>query len=751
MGTTDTAPAFRGDVQGMRAVAVLAVIAAHATIPGFGGGFVGVDVFFVLSGYLITRLILGSIETDGRFRVGAFYARRARRIVPAATVVLTITMIASVVYLNFLDVIDASRDAVWAAFFGANLRFATEGVDYFSLGESPSPVQHYWSLAVEEQFYLAWPVLVALAVLLTRGLRRSVDAEGQRIKRGAPVRTMMLFALVGGGASLAWSVHRTVEEPTSAYFSTFTRAWELAAGVLVALALHHRAGIRWRVVTEPLALAGLAGIVVAITAYDTSMAFPGYEALLPVLSTAALIVAGAHAEVRPLVSRVLSTTPLRTIGDWSYSLYLWHWPVIVIPQVHMGRPLNVTETLIAIALIFQFAYLTHRFVEQPFRTGTFWRVREWRGLVLYPASLALVLPAVLGGYNVAEYLGSERGNDRAITTDEYGITDEDQVVGLVEASVEAARVGARIPSDLTPDLLNLSDDIADVGQCNYQLPERPVCERGDVGSDKVLVVTGDSHARAWIPAFEKIAAEAGYATYYFVKQQCTASFVDPGRLGTGDPWPECEDFHRWVVDRVTELHPDLMVVATSPPPAGVYDDSGTLVTSREGVHDQLAGGFDDAFATYAPLVDRLVLLEDVPRLPEEPGACLAAHDLMRDCTFGPTDYNEEMRQVSVDAAVRAGLDHVDPTSWLCADDQCPVVIGSTIAYRDRSHITSTRAGELWWPLGVALGLIKDPNAERKARDKTTDAPTEPTEPAAPDAVGPTAPSSPDTSPAEPTR
>jgi peptidoglycan/LPS O-acetylase OafA/YrhL len=707
----------------MRAVAVLAVIAAHAAVPGVGGGFVGVDVFFVLSGYLITRLILTGIDTEGRFRVGAFYARRARRIVPAATVVLTVTMIASVVYLNYLDVIDATRDAVWAAFFGANLRFATEGVDYFSLGESPSPVQHFWSLAVEEQFYVVWPVLVALAVLLTRGLRRrSAETDGQRTGRTAPVRTMTFFALVGGGASLAWSVHRTVEEPTAAYFSTFTRAWELAAGVLVALLLHRRAGVRWRAVSEPLALAGLAGIVVAITAYDTSMAFPGYEALLPVLSTAALIVAGAHAEVRPLVSRALGTRPLRLVGDWSYSLYLWHWPVIVIPQVHLGRPLNVTETLIAVALIFQLAHLTHRFVEQPFRTGTVWRARTWRGLALYPASLALVLPTVLGGYHVAEYLGSERGNERAITTGDYGITDQDAVLGLVEASVEAARVGARIPSDLTPDVLDLSDDIADVGQCNYQLPERPVCERGDVGSDKVIVVTGDSHARAWIPAFERIAADAGYATYYFVKQQCTASFVDPGRLGTGDPWPECEDFHDWVVDRVTELHPDLMVIATSPPPAGVYDDGGTLVTSREGVHDELAGGFDDAFATYAPLADRLVLLEDVPRLPEEPGACLAAHDLMSECTFGPTDYNEEMRQVSVDAAERAGVDHVDPTSWLCADGRCPVVIGSTIAYRDRSHITSTRAGELWWPLGVALGLLDDAgdDGRRRDRDRTTD-------------------------------
>ncbi|MDO9458061.1 SGNH hydrolase domain-containing protein, partial [Nocardioides sp.] len=333
--------------------------------------------------------------------------------------------------------------------------------------------------------------------------------------------------------------------------------------------------------------------------------------------------------------------------------------------------------------------------------------------------------------NLAEYLGSERGDDQAITADDYGIDDEDAVIGLVEASVQAGREGARIPSNLTPDVLDLSDDIADVGGCNYQLPERPLCERGAVGSDKVIVVTGDSHARAWIPAFERIATEAGYATYYLVKQQCTASFVDPGRLGTGDPWPECEEFHDWVVDRVTELKPDVMVVATSPPPAGVYNDAGEKVVSREGVHDELAVGFDDMFATYEPLVGKLLLLEDVPRLPEEPGACLAANDKMGDCIFGPTDYNEEMRQVSVDAAERARIDHVDPTAWLCADDQCPVVIGSTIAYRDRAHITATRAGELWFPLGVALGLLEDPtpddeqSSRRRSRERSTEEPVEP--------------------------
>ena len=701
---------FRGDIQGLRAIAVLVVIGAHAVVPGFNGGFAGVDVFFVVSGFLITQLIVTGIERDGTFSLGRFYARRARRIVPAASLVLVVTVAASIVYFNFIDALDATRDAVWAAFFAANIRFATQGIDYFSLEDSASPLQHYWSLAVEEQFYLVWPVLVGAVALMTR--RR-------RMPGTAPVRALLVVALLGGMASFAWSIHRTAIEPTAAYFSTLTRAWELAAGVIAALLVAGGRTISRRLVAEPLALAGLLGIGYTVIAYDESRAFPGYEAALPVFSAVALLLAAAGPGARPTVSRVLALRPLRKIGDWSYSLYLWHWPLIVIPQVSMGRTLSPTETLIAVLLTFQFGYLTYRYVEQPFRTVGLWRTPA-RGLAIYPLSLAMILPIVLGGNLVAQRLGAERGNDPAVSTAAFGIRG-DEVLGLVEASVRAGQNGTAIPSDLTPDLLDLNDDLADVGECNYALAARPVCRRGDVDSDKVIVVTGDSHARAWIPAFEQIAAEAGYATYYFVKQQCTAAFVDPGQLGTGEPWPECEDFHDWVVDQVASLQPDLMIVATSPPPTGVYDDNGRLLDNNGDVAENVAVGFDDMFAAYLPLVGRMVLLSDVPRLPEEPGACLAGKNAdLGDCMFPPTDWSERNRMISEDAAARADVPSINPSPWLCADGLCPVVVGSTIAYRDRGHISAARAAELWVPLGVELGLLGEedkPKSRSRSRSK----------------------------------
>ncbi|MGA8846396.1 MAG: acyltransferase family protein [Nocardioides sp.] len=701
---------FRGDIQGLRAIAVLVVIGAHAVVPGFSGGFVGVDVFFVVSGFLITQLIVTGIQRDDRFSLARFYARRARRIVPAASLVLAVTVAASIIYFNFIDALDATRDAVWAAFFAANIRFGTQGIDYFSLEDSASPLQHYWSLAVEEQFYLVWPILVGLVVWAT---------SRRRAAGSAPIGVLMVVALLGGVASFAWSVHLTAIEPTAAYFSTLTRAWELAAGVVLALLVLSGRTIARRWLTEPLALAGLLGIGYTVAVYDESRAFPGYEAALPVLSAVALIAAAAGPGARPTVSRLLAVRPLRKIGDWSYSLYLWHWPLIVIPQVSLGRTLSPTETLIAVLLTFQLGSLTYRYVEQPFRTITFWRSPA-RGLVIYPLSLALILPVIIGGNLVAQRLGAERGDDPAVSAADFGIRG-DEVLGLVEASVAAGRSGTAIPSDLTPDLIDLGDDVADVGECNYALTARPVCRRGDVESDKVIVVTGDSHARAWIPAFEQIAREAGYATYYFVKQQCTAAFVDPGQLGTGAPWPECEGFHDWVVDQVSLLRPDLMIVATSPPPTGVYDDEGRLLDNNGDVAENVAVGFDDMFAAYQPLVDRMVLLSDVPRLPEEPGACLASTGTdLGDCMFPPTEWSERNRMISEDAAARAAVPSINPSPWLCADGLCPVVVGSTIAYRDRGHISAARAAELWIPLGVELGLLDESDKPRTGRKSMAD-------------------------------
>ena len=691
-GALDRDTAFRGDVQGMRAVAVVAVIVGHAGVAP--GGFIGVDVFFVISGFLITGLLLAEAARTDRISLTGFYARRARRILPAATLVLLVTVVASVLLLSFLDAINVARDAIWSALFAANIHFAREGADYFAQEQATSPLQHFWSLAVEEQFYLVWPLVVGLVVLLAR--RRGGG-------RSVPTRGLLVAILLIGAASFAWSVLHTPDSPQSAYFSSLTRAWELAVGAALAVLLHTGRHMRRRWLAEVLGWGGIAAIAVALVTYDEGIAFPGYLAALPVLGAATLIVAGSSPRTSSTTNQLLSLRVPRVIGDWSYSLYLWHWPLLVLPVTRLQRDLTVPETLVAVAATFGLSYLTFRFVETPFRTGRTWRVPR-RALILYPASLVLVLSTALSSWAWSEHQGGEHGNDPAITTDAFG-EDDSSPEALVDASVRAAQEGWPIPSDLTPDLLDLEDDVADVGECDYtEDGVDTLCRRGDEDADRVIVVTGDSHARQWIPAFEQIAEETGYAAYYLVKPQCTAAFVDPGRVVSGAHWPECGEFHDWVVEQVAELDPDLLVIATSPPPHGIYQD-GELVEDLDLVEQGLEVGFEDAFAAYSPHAERIVLLADTPRLPDDPGRCLAAPDAeLGDCLFEPADQSTRMRQASITAANRAGVATIIPTSWLCADGLCPVVIGSTIAYRDRGHISTTRAAELAGPLRDALGL-----------------------------------------------
>ena len=308
---------------------MLLVVAAHAGVGFLSGGYVGVDVFFVLSGFLITGLLLHGAGRRGCVSFVDFYVRRAKRILPAATLTLIVSTIVSYNLLNYVRAKQVVWDSLWAAFFFANVRFAREGTDYLQRGQPPSPVQHYWSLSVEEQFYFVWPALLALALFGTALGRRS---GALRKSKGGPVitvralRRLLVVIVVAATASLAWSVHYTGIDPAAAYFSTFARVWELALGAMLAIGALQvgrlpagwRAGIGWL---------GLAAIGAAAVRYSAITAFPGYAALLPTVGTAFVIAAGIGKEQpRFGVGRALSTRPLRYVGDRSYAFYLCTGP-----------------------------------------------------------------------------------------------------------------------------------------------------------------------------------------------------------------------------------------------------------------------------------------------------------------------------------------------------------------------------------------------------------------------------------------
>src|SRR4051794_2053939 len=317
---------FRADVQGLRGIAVLAVVLYHAGLGFVPGGFVGVDVFFVVSGFLITGLLVREVGTAGRVHFAEFYARRMRRLLPAAALVLLVTAVVSVRALPPLRVHSALLDVRAAALYASNYRFAAAGTDYLNADAPPSPVQHYWSLGVEEQFYLIWPALLMVAVVLARRRGRSAMAGG----------TVALLAVTA--ISFAVSMWLTDADQPWAFFSLPTRAWELSVGGLVALG-----AAWWRrlpvSVAATAAVAGLGGVLGSVLLIDAGAPFPGTVALVPVLSTAAVLVGGS-AWHRSSSQLLLGAGPLQGAGRISYTWYLWHWPVLTFVPALLGHPLS---------------------------------------------------------------------------------------------------------------------------------------------------------------------------------------------------------------------------------------------------------------------------------------------------------------------------------------------------------------------------------------------------------------------------
>ena len=350
-GTAPGDRRFRPDIEGLRAVAVLLVVLYHARVPGMGGGYIGVDVFFLISGFVITGLLLRERGASGKTGLLEFYGRRCRRIIPAASVVTLATVVASYHWLGFIRAGQIAADARSSALFVANFHFIALGTNYVSAQHPPSPLQNLWSLAVEEQFYLVYPTLVlVLAVVWRRfGFERKLAGA-------------LVLAVV---ASLAWSIYETPRNATVAFFSPFTHAWELALGGLIALASPHLSRL-----PKPWAVAmtwgGLAGVIAAAVAYDDRTAYPGSAAALPVLGTALVIAGGAATPARG-AELLLGTRPSRWLGRLSYSLYLWHWPILTIAAQQAGKTLSLARNLLLCFFALGLSIVTYFLIENPVR------------------------------------------------------------------------------------------------------------------------------------------------------------------------------------------------------------------------------------------------------------------------------------------------------------------------------------------------------------------------------------------------
>ena len=676
---------FRSDVEGLRAVAVVAVMCYHAAIPHLSGGFVGVDVFFVISGYLITGQLLRELLRTKRIHFSSFYAARARRILPAAGVVLLFVAGSSLLLLPPLRVVSVELDVRDAALYVVNWHFIAQQTNYLHASAAPSPVLHFWSLSVEEQFYLAWPLLLVVAAGIGRSLR---------IGQEAAIAGALAVVLV---VTLVLCVRWTATNESFAYLGSPSRAWEFAAGGAIALAERHLSRhrtARWRRLAQSaLGGAGLVAIVATSVVYTPSTAFPGVAALVPVAGAVAVIAAGSGRSAEGYcaergVGRLLSTRPVRAVGRLSYCLYLWHWALLAMIEGKVG-PLSLPLRILVVAGSAVPAWLTARLVERPLRFSQVVRSFASCGLAVGVSSTCIVLSAsLLAGASVLRQIGGSAG---AAATASFG--------ARLTASDWAAQpfgpgAGTATGGPVRPSLLKAPSDVTALpaGCLGPPSPRLDPCLLGSPKAPRLLLL-GDSSVMAWEPAARAVAEDHGWSLEIVAAADCPLT-NDPGSAGRAAG--ACRAWQR------RALH----AVERGPRPRLTLLSSG--VTTGESASAAITGLARTVVALHR-LRAPVVYLPPAPRARPNVLECLASSLSRWAACAEPR--NRALPRDAVGAAIAAGrvpgVTVVDLSAALCptTSPACPAVSdGGVLLYRSGDALTATAAAMLGPTLEAKLEM-----------------------------------------------
>lgn len=656
----------------MRALAIAAVLINHLWPARVPGGYVGVDVFFVISGFLITGHLFGEVARTGRIRLGAFYARRIRRLLPAALMVLLISVILVAVFLPYPRWERNALEIAASASYVENWFLAAMSVNYSALNDSATVAQHYWSLSVEEQFYLVWPVVIIAAVFL-----------GARLAHGSSVRRRIVVALtVVGALSFLASVVFTASSPSQAYFVTFTRAWEFAVGGAVALTAHRLTFTRgWANVTT---LVGFAAIVVVLFAYGDQTQFPGVAALVPVLGTAAIIIAGGGQ--RLWHTRLTASAPVQWLGGVSYSLYLWHWPLIVIAPFALAAELSTPMRGGILVLSLILAWATKRLIEDRGQRWSAWATSVRRavwGMTVGIVVVVLAAGALIGGYSLKAAADSPSaplpsGSCVGPLAMENADGCPDRFGPADSVVMTAKNEYFHTPDECRPlaDVLSYGDKKTTL-ECDFS--------HGASGATQVWLV-GDSHAQQWQGAIFDLARQNDWkliTSYYGGCPAADVAFVGfRGAWGQADI-DQCRRWSRDLSDAIVETQPSIVVTAMAARLQLVDDGTGRSPT------DQFADGLVRDWARWADAGIEVIALADPPFNGEvrdtdcvllhkdDPAACAADREQAQ-----PSD-------PMVVAAERAGdprIRSIDLTDSFCDSDLCYAVIGGIPVYFDDDHL-----------------------------------------------------------------
>ena len=638
--------AYRPDIDGLRAIAVGAVLVFHAGMAGLPGGFVGVDVFFVISGFLITAIIARESD-EGRFTYGDFYERRIRRIYPALMMVLVATLIVATLVMVPLDFRRFGRTLVWTPLFASNFAFMGQA-GYFDPDGATKPLLHTWSLGVEEQFYIVFP-LVLMAV-----------------KRWGWNRSRAVVAIVA--ASFAGSVAGGIAGWGDAYFLLPTRFWELGIGALLALT-------PWRPASTGLRAAiggvGLAAIVGSMLLIDETMAFPGWVAAVPVLGSAAVILA----EVGP-AARLLSTAPFVFVGRISYPMYLWHWPLIVFAQMYFFHPLTAIEGVGVVVATILLSWATMVAIETPIRSR---RVLASRRALFSAAGVATVL-VVAAGLVVFNVKALNRW------------TAPEQ-----EAMASVAAEGAKIDELCPAAYKGIAGERLD---CRIGAP--------DAARPPRFALFGDSHSRAVAGQISDTAEGMGLSGYYFGRFACPPVV---GLDRPGDKALRCAD-HLTAAMATVKASPVETVILVARwavtvtghdygrSPAEVHailiDGRVIAEAERERLVGERLAAFLDAFSDR-----RVVIVGPVPEVRfDVPNVLATAMRLGRPQPAGPTRAEHDARQAPVWALLkrlatsRPWVRVLDPADLMCDGVACAITEGGRPLYMDADHVSKLGAKRL---------------------------------------------------------
>ncbi len=725
---------YRPDIDALRAVAVGAVVLSHLGIAGFSGGFSGVDIFFVISGYLITNFLLQRASA-GQISLGEFYFRRARRILPMALLVLGLTCLAALLLFSQLKAVQVATDSYWAALFLANLHLIQQSTDYFNHGFDQSVVQHYWSLAVEEQFYLVFPLVVIAVVALTR-------------KLGSTKWQTVLTWVIATGAtiSLAWAIWQGSTEPATAYFSSATRAYELAVGALLAtLAFGKKTNASVRSSTIA-SLGAVAAFAISFVALNSSLSFPSYLALLPTLAAAAFIWADLGNTKVSVLSRIFTSKVMVYLGKLSFSIYLIHWPVLIFVRTLLPDLANswmYAPSVIAVTV--GLSALGYRFVETPVRRlelPTTKRSSKQRFVMIGVATVAILglassALAMTGGTLNTAHVFADSGSK---TPDKYkpdasgptsSPTPSDSATGTPSATpspsasssgkptdepavepteepekpaepklsallskwiakVQEGLTLTNVPDDLDPPIASLLGQRgAQWAQCMDPSYHQPTCSYGSAFAKHTAVILGDSYALAIYPMVIEALGLSDWHIIGLNQRECMVSDIVPWSWTDAGADQDCPDHRTWVNEFIKLNKPDLVILSDQ-----VYHPIADGNKKAEDSHDALwEAGLDSALGKLSKLSKNVVYF-GLPTSQQGLVDCVQSGNKLGDRCTGHNSWLSHYVRTQSELSGKYGIPFIDSNDWTCSNGDCPAIIDKTPVYWDGSHFTQTFAAKM---------------------------------------------------------